>query len=110
MVTEQLFRMILCYTPMQLVDRVTESQTSPCRTSTPNAKKSTEPIAGPEWDSLARNQKLKVAPANEGECDDLMPNRHSSQLQEVSGILVLSSQDCHRRLYEGRKDANQAAR
>ena len=30
-----------------------------------------------------RNQRTKE------KCDDLMPNRHSSQLQEMSGILIL---------------------
>lgn len=42
--------------------------------------------------------------------DDLMPNRHGSRLQEVSGILILPPQDRHRRLRERRKITIERAR
>jgi hypothetical protein len=42
-------------------------------------------------------------------CDDLMSDRHSRQLQEMSGILGVPPKNCHRRLHEAKERANQAA-
>ena len=42
-------------------------------------------------------------------CDDLMPDRLGSQLQEMSGIQSVPAKNYHRRLREARERANQAA-
>jgi hypothetical protein len=42
-------------------------------------------------------------------CDDLMPNRLGSQLQEMSGIQSVPAKNCDRRLREARERANSAA-
>ena len=42
-------------------------------------------------------------------CDDLMPNCPSGQLQKVSSVLILSSQDCHWRSRGGGRNADRGA-